>query len=264
MKKFNTIAAFAILVLIFPFMQSCLDVEDEMDGLISDNLPYNAALATVITPSEIAGEAMIENDNEGNAFVVNPDILTRYEANNEGQRIFYNYVDADSPIDMHDSKGPYIKITDMLKILTKPIDFLKEDGDDIYGNAGIYIMSHSLSKKYLTLQFQIMISGNSVKHRISLVAREGAAPDEHGYLPLELRHNPEGDKPEGISGPGYVSFLLEDAPGYKEGTLKGLNIKYETINYGETNLKVQFANSKAGVSDDFTLTWENKYNTQIK
>lgn len=263
MKKIKAKAAVAILILMFPFMQSCLGVDDDMEGLISDYLPYNTALATVITPSEIVGEAMIENDNEGDAFVVNPEILTRYEANNKGQRIFYNYVGADSPIGMHDSKGPYIKITDMLKILTKPIDFLKEDGEDIYGNDGIYIMSHNLSKKYLTLQFQIMVSGNSVKHRISLVAREGAVPDEHGYLPLELRHNSEGDKPEGISGPGYVSFLLEDAPGYKEGTLKGLNIKYETINYGETNLKVQFANSKAGTSS-FTLIWEDKYNTQIK
>lgn len=263
MKKIKAKAAVAILILMFPFMQSCLGVDDDMEGLISDYLPYNTALATVITPSEIVGEAMIENDNEGDAFVVNPEILTRYEANNKGQRIFYNYVGADSPIGMHDSKGPYIKITDMLKILTKPIDFLKEDGEDIYGNDGIYIMSHNLSKKYLTLQFQIMVSGNSIKHRISLVAREGAVPDEYGYLPLELRHNLEGDKPEGISGPGYVSFLLTDAPGYKEGTLKGLNIKYETINYGETNLKVEFANSKA-VASDFTLTWENKYNTKIK
>lgn len=264
MKKFKAIPTVVLLIMMIPFMQACLDANNDLDGIPSDNMPYNTALATVIVPSEIAGEAMIENDNEGCAYVVNPAILTRKEANNQGQRIFYNYIDAESPKGKQDSKGPYIQITDLLKILTKEIDFLKEGEEDIYGNDGIYLMSYNLNKKYLTLQFQIQAYDSKIKHRISLVAKEGAVPDEKGILPLELRHNREGDRLENITMPAYVSFLLTKAPGYKEGTLKGFDIHYETIDYGETNLKLQFTDSKAANSF-FPFSMENNSdNTKIK
>lgn len=244
-------------------MQSCLDVNDNLDEIVAET-PYDAALATVTTPSEIAGEAIIESDTKGFAYVVNPEILTREKANKTGQRIFYNYIGAESPAGKQDSKGPYIQITYVMAILTKPIDFLKEGEEDIYGSEGLYILSYNLSKKYLTLQFQLLASNSNVKHRISLVAKEGAVPDEKGLLPLELRHNAEGDRLESITQPGYVSFLLTDAPGYKEGTLKGFEITYETINYGETTLKLQFTNSKANTTF-FPFTIEGSdYNTKIK
>lgn len=263
MKSFKTRALCILFIMITPFMQSCLDVNDNVEDMFAET-PYDAALATVTTPSEIAGEAIIESDTKGFAYVVNPEILTRENANKEGQRIFYNYIGAESPAGKHDSKGPYIQITYLMNILTKKIDFLKEGEEDIYGNESIYIMSYNLSKKYLTLQFQLLASNSNIKHRISLVAKEGAVPDEKGFLRLELRHNPEGDMLESITQPGYVSFLLTDAPGYKEGTLKGFEINYETINYGETTLKLQYTNSKASTTF-FPFPIENSaYNTKIK
>lgn len=252
----------ALSFILFPSMQSCVDIDDDMD--YADNLEntYNAALATVITASEVPGAAVLEKDNGELAYVVNPDMLTRADVNKEGQRIFYRYIGADSPNGQTNSKGPYISITEVvMKILTKPIDFLKEDEEDVYGQDGIYIVSYSLSEKYLTLQFQIMASNKNIAHRISLVAKEDATPDAEGYLTVELRHNAEGDTPESISYPGYVSFLLTDAPGYKEGTLKGYKMKYRNLNQGEETVTINRTSESKSIS---LLQWEDTYNTKIK
>ena len=65
--------------MLIPFTQSCLNDYDDDIYDIQAEMPFNAALATVVTPSEIPGEAMIESDNDGIAYVVNPDKLTRFE-----------------------------------------------------------------------------------------------------------------------------------------------------------------------------------------
>lgn len=259
MKRIKVITTFIILILVIPFMSSCLnDYDDDTDYL--DN-PYNAALATVITPSNIAGEAKIENDNEGIAYVMNPDILTRYEVNKEGQRIFYRYVYVETPAGKENKEGPFIKITELQKILTKKIDILKEGDNDVYGNDMINYISYNLGKTHLTLQFQIYGSNTNIKHRISLVAKEGAIPDENGLLAVELRHNAEGDKQEIISAPEYVSFPLSSAPGYDKGTLKGFKMKYKSIYNGEEIVTISYNNSKA---KDFSFKWEAMFNTKIK
>lgn len=74
--------------MLIPFTQSCLNDYDDDIYDIQAEMPFNAALATVVTPSEVPGEAVIESDNDGIAYVVNPDKLTRFETNNPGQRIF--------------------------------------------------------------------------------------------------------------------------------------------------------------------------------
>ena len=89
MRKYKATVIVIIMVMLIPFMQSCLDDYDDDIYDMQAGMPFNAALATVVTPSEIPGEAMIESDNDGVAYVVNPDKLTRFETNNPGQRIFY-------------------------------------------------------------------------------------------------------------------------------------------------------------------------------
>lgn len=252
----------ALAFILFPFMQSCVDIDDDIASANDTVNAYNTALATVITASEVPGAAVLEKDNGELAYVVNPEMLTLADANKEGQRIFYRYVGAESPNGQANSKGPYINITEIvMKILTKPIDFLREDEEDVYGQDGIYVASYSLGEKYLTLQFQVMASNKNIAHRISLVAKEDAAPDAEGYLTVELRHNAEGDTPESITSPGYVSFLLTDAPGYKEGTLKGYKMKYQSINQREETVTI---NKNAENKSISLLQWENTYNTKIK
>ena len=260
MKKYKATATLVIMIMMIPFMQSCLDdYDDELNGMQSA-MPYNAALATVVTPSDIAGEAIIESDNEGIAYVVNPEKLTRFETNNPGQRIFYTYISAANPTGDPNKKGPFISIDYLQKILTKSMDTLKVEMEDVYGHDGINIITPIMGKTHLTLLFQILGSDSSIKHRISLVATAGTVPDKNGYMSVELRHNAEGDKQES-SGPGYVSFPLSSVPGFKEGTLKGFKIKVNTINNGEETVTVSYNKSK---SMTLPFTWEEMSNTKIK
>ena len=93
--------------MLIPFTQSCLNDYDDDIYDIQAEMPFNAALATVVTPSEVPGEAVIESDNDGIAYVVNPDKLTRFETNNPGQRIFYTYINAANPTGDASKKGPW-------------------------------------------------------------------------------------------------------------------------------------------------------------
>ena len=241
-------------------MQSCLndydnDIYNEQAGM-----PYNAALATVVTPSEIPGEAIIESDNDGMAYVVNPEKLTRFETNNPGQRIFYTYISAANPTGDPNKEGPFISIEYLQKILTKDMDILKEGDEDVYGHDGINLITPVMGKTHLTLLFQILGSNSNIKHRISLVAVEGTVPDANGYMAVELRHNAEGDR-EANPGSGYASFPLSSVPGFKEGTLQGFKIKINTINNGEETVTVSHNKSK---SETLPFIQEEMYNTKIK
>lgn len=261
MKNFKAIVTVVIMIIMIPFIQSCLpiDKDDEMSN-IPNGMPYNAALATVISPGEVPGEAIIESDNEGTAFVVNPEKLIYYEANNKGQRIFYTYRKAESPKG-DDSKSSYISIDFLRKILTKPMDVLQEGEEDVYGHDKINLISYNMGNTHLTLLFQILGFDTSIKHRISLVAKADAIPDTDGYISVELRHNAEGDKQEYISSDNYVSFPLSSVPGFKEGTLKGFKIKINTISYGEDIVTISKENSK---SKSFQILWEETSNTKTK
>ncbi len=159
--------------MLIPFTQSCLNDYDDDIYDIQAEMPFNAALATVVTPSEVPGEAVIESDNDGIAYVVNPDKLTRFETNNPGQRIFYTYINAANPTGDASKKGPFISIDYLQKILTKPMDTLKENDEDIYGHDGINLITPIMGKTHLTLMFQILGFNSNIKHRISLVATEG-------------------------------------------------------------------------------------------
>ena len=227
--------------MLIPFTQSCLNDYDDDIYDIQAEMPFNAALATVVTPSEVPGEAVIESDNDGIAYVVNPDKLTRFETNNPGQRIFYTYINAANPTGDASKKGPFISI-------------------DIYGHDGINLITPIMGKTHLTLMFQILGFNSNIKHRISLVATEGTVPDANGYMAVELRHNAEGDRQEYPS-PGYVSFPLLDVPGYKEGKLQGFKIKMNTINNGEETVTVSYNKSK---STNFPFIQKGISNTKTK
>lgn len=249
--------------MLIPFMQSCLNgYDDASEESTLNGMPYNAALATVVNPGEIPGEAVIDIDDKGHAYVVNPAILTRHEVNAAGNRIFCLYTHAESPSGMQDSKAPYIQIRELQKILTKEIDILHEGEEDVYGHDGINYIAHHLGKNYLTLQFQIYGSNTGIKHRISLVAEEGAKPDENGLLAVELRHNAEGDEQKYLSQSGYVSFPLSTVPGYVEGTLKGFKMKFQSLSGEKKSVTISHSNSKS--QEFFPFTQENISNTKIK
>lgn len=57
MRKYKATVIVIIMVMLIPFMQSCLDDYDDDIYDMQAGMPFNAALATVVTPSEISGFA---------------------------------------------------------------------------------------------------------------------------------------------------------------------------------------------------------------
>lgn len=57
MRKYKATVIVIIMVMLIPFIQSCLDDYDDNIYDMQAGMPFNAALATVVTPSEIPGEA---------------------------------------------------------------------------------------------------------------------------------------------------------------------------------------------------------------
>lgn len=250
-------------VMIALLTPACTETNVEASGPISnDVVAFNADLATVIQPGTVAGEVIIESDYNGTAYVVNPEILTRLDANHQGQRIFYTYRETEAPAGKEGTTARYIEILSLQKILTKEVDILKEGEEDVYGHDPIYFSEYNIGPTHLTLEFQIFIgTGSTINHRISLVVNEGEEPDADGYVDVELRHNAEGDKQETISAASYVSFALDSVPGYKEGTLKGFRMAYTSINYEKETVTIGYYDSKSITS---LFPWEEAYNTKIK
>ena len=80
-----------------------------------------------------------------------------------------------------------------------------------------------------------------------MVIAKDARPDAQGYLSAELRHDAAGDLQINANS-GYVSFTLENMPGFKEGTLKGFKIKTRTIKNGTDIVEVTMNNNKKSLN----------------
>lgn len=245
MKKLKSIFFAATLLASIPFLQSCLDDNESVPTFV--DWATVKALESDINPVTLSG------DTEGLLSVTNGNILKSYKADSVGQRVFCNFVKnvvnnenslAQSSTNMLQMTS--ITIYELYKVLTKNMDTLVAGEEDEYGTDPINIIGNAYtSEAHLNIQFQILTGSNEdVKHRISLVAEPDAVPDSKGYLTVELRHNAGEDSGNRLSW-GLVSYTLESMPGYKEGTLKGFNIKCNTIYDGERIFEVAISNKKS-------------------
>lgn len=62
MRKYKATVIVIIMVMLIPFIQSCLDDYDDDIYDMQAGMPFNAALATVVTPSEIPGDREVAQD----------------------------------------------------------------------------------------------------------------------------------------------------------------------------------------------------------
>ena len=86
-----------------------------------------------------------------------------------------------------------------------------------------------------------------IPHSISLLIAKDAQPDARGYLSAELRHDAADDLQLNANS-GYVSFTLENMPGFKEGTLKGFKIKTKTIKNETDIVEVTMNNNRKSMN----------------
>ncbi len=92
----------------------------------------------------------------------------------------------------------------------------------------MHIAVASVTKEHLNIQFTLASSTSGKPHRISLVLTEESVPDENGILPVEFRHNAEGDLPDwDTRGWGIASYTLASIDEkYPDTEIKGFKILY--------------------------------------
>ena len=229
MKKLRTtLAAFVLLLIAMPVLQSCLDDwnDDERSSLtigtvrIIDGKDYYFALDE--------GTRMFPGDT---AQVNNYTLV-------EGQRAFVYFNLLDEKVDGYDYNA---KINHVENILTKDIYFMPAEKADSIGDDRINITNMWITGNYLNIQYQLYHSNsNDKKHMLNLIVNETSdgKNDKEGYVTLEFRQNAYDDEPL-MPGQGLVSFKLDKIEEQIEGK-KGLNIRVRTLYDGIKNYKVQF------------------------
>lgn len=224
MKKLKFIAFILVTTALVPFLQSCLDDDnDPTESLVIStiNVPNPDSKDFYFTLDD--GKKMFPGDSRG---------LGSYELT-DGQRAFVIFNQLEDKVEGYDYN---IQIRNIKNILTKDIVTLGEGentdekiGDDKINATYMWITQDS---KYLTIEFQYY--GTHIedkKHFLNLVINKSAAEAvdnaDNDYLELEFRHNDEGDSPNRL-GEGYVSFKLENIKELAKGK-KGLKIRVNTI-----------------------------------
>jgi len=229
MKKLRTtLAAFLLLLIAMPVLQSCLDDwnDNERSSLtigtvrIIDGKDYYFALDE--------GTRMFPGDT---AQVNNYTLV-------EGQRVFVYFNLLDEKVDGYDYNA---KINHVENILTKDIYFMPAEKADSIGDDRINITNMWITGNYLNIQYQLYHSNNNdKKHMLNLIVNETSdgKNDKEGYVTLEFRQNAYDDEPL-MPGQGLVSFKLDKIADRISGKT-GLNIRVKSLYDGERYMTVDF------------------------
>ncbi|MGL5273475.1 MAG: hypothetical protein ACRC8J_08355, partial [Phocaeicola sp.] len=228
-------------------LASCIVTTVSLSSCLNDNenITYFTELGTVRVTSKEASLPVVEGDIYGKSTITNKSILSHYDADSIGQRIMYTFSEDKTTQDV--STDQVIRIYELYRVLTKPMDTLSEDEEDVYGTDKVNIIGSYVSEEHLNIQFQVFANDRTIKHRISLVDTKGAYIDEKGFIHLEFRHNAEKDTQRELNW-GFVSYTLASIPGYKEGTLKGFKIEYKSIYEGTVTKTIEMKSKEESKS----------------
>ncbi|NDV81504.1 NigD-like protein [Bacteroides sp. 51] len=221
MKKFKTaFLALTLTLILTPFLQSCLDDDDD----------YYLAIATFRTAENNDNYFVLDNGE-----TMYPQHAT-YSTLEDGQRVHIYFDILDEKVSGYDYN---IKVRGIEKILTKELFVMDEETVDSIGDDKINITGIWFGDGYLNIRFKFKGTRNPSKlHMVNLVRNEieGANENEEaGYISLEFRHNAYEDY-EAEDLDGIVSFK---GP-FTEKEMKGLKIRYRSIYDGIKYTKIDF------------------------
>ena len=233
MKKLRTIlAAFLLLFIATPVLQSCLDDWDD------DEHP-SLAIGTVRI---IDGKDYYFALDEGTRMFPGDTTQVNNYTLVEGQRAFIYFNLLDEEVTGYDYNA---KINHVENILTKDIYFMPAEKADSIGDDRININNMWITDNYLNIQYQLYHSNsNDKKHMLNLIVNEASdgKNDKEGYITLEFRQNAYGDEPL-IPGQGLVSFKLDKIADRIPGKT-GLNIRVKSLHDGEYYKTIDFKTDK--------------------
>lgn len=198
-------------------VSSCLN-DDEPEGFYS----------TLGTVTETGHDLTFESDSYGLLKPTNPNWFVAEKADSVGQRVLagVQFYGEEERKENHEPLP--VQIVELYRVLTKKVDDIRNGEEDIYGNDPIQIAIASVTKEHLNIQFTIASSSSGKPHRISLVLTEESKPDAEGILPIEFRHNAEGDVPDwDARGWGIASYTLKSIDEkFPDIEIKGFKIVY--------------------------------------
>lgn len=231
MRKLKiTSAAFLLLLVTMPLLQSCLDDWDNDDR----------SSLTIGTVRIIDGKDYYLALDEGTKMYPGDTTRINNYALIEGQRAFIYFNLLDEKIDGYDYNA---NINHIENILTKDIYSMPEEKADSIGDDRINISNMWITGDYLNIQYQLYHSNNpDKKHMLNLIINEASdgKNDKEGYVTLEFRQNAYDDSPH-TPGTGLISFKLNNISNLIKDK-KGLNIRFRSLYDGERYLTIDFKN----------------------
>lgn len=231
MRKLKiTSAAFLLLLVTMPLLQSCLDDWDNDDR----------SSLTIGTVRIIDGKDYYLALDEGTKMYPGDTTRINNYALIEGQRAFIYFNLLDEKIDGYDYNA---NINHIENILTKDIYSMPEEKADSIGDDRINISNMWITGDYLNIQYQLYHSNNpDKKHMLNLIINEASdgKNDKEGYVTLEFRQNAYDDSPH-TPGTGLISFKLNNISNLIKDK-KGLNIRFKSLYDGERYLTIDFKN----------------------
>lgn len=198
------------------FFSSCLN-DDEPEGFYS----------TLGTVTEVGNNLTFDSDTYGLLKPTNPNWFVVEDADSVGQRVLAGVQFYEEEQRTGETNPVSVQIVELYKVLTKNVDDIR-NGADIYGDDPIQITIASVTKDHLNIQFTLASSNFGTPHRISLVLTEESKPDKEGILPVEFRHNAEGDVTAwDTRGWGIASYTLKSIDEkFPDTEIKGFKILY--------------------------------------
>ena len=223
----------ALIILILGSAFACNDNEGYSLG------NYRISIATVVPE---AGSYSLRLDNGDMLKVASADVFYRPRVN---QRVLVNYTLLS---DKSENNDRFIKVNDILNVLTKPVIELTEQNADSIGNDPIKVNQFWIGDNYLNVSFSFNYGGVR-PHAINMVQNE--SNKDESVLEFEFRHNSY-NSPYNSLYDGFASFDLKP---FKEEDIDSIPItikyknwdgdktyklmyKYNSLNRDATNMKV--------------------------
>jgi len=226
MKKFRFLL-FVVILGSIPFLQSCLDDDDDSDH-------YSLAIATLKINQ--GKDYYLLLDDNSKILPSDTSAIHSYKIK-DGQRVLINYTVININEDLY-GYNYSVRLNSISDVLTKKVIELNPANADSIGDDNIEPVNIWIGSKYLNIEFQ-MLGSNVKPHMVNLVSNVTPKEPEDGYASLEFRHNFNGDDPTRLYS-GIVSFDLEQLAPANNATLKGLKLRVKTISSGEKFYKITF------------------------
>lgn len=219
------IAAWMVAILILPFLQSCMDDDD--------NESYLWTLATV---KVIDGkDYYFAMDNGEKIYPADTTNLYKYKIT-EGQRAYVFFNELEEKKSGYDYNAIIYNVVD---VLTKDIIPLTEETADSIGDDAINAPYYWLAGGHLNIQFQLLGTNSpSNPHMLNLVENKTIEYENDDYMHLEFRHNAHNDV-EAKLREGVVCFRVDYEKLKDE--WKGIKMRVKTIYDGEKIIKIDFS-----------------------